>query len=252
MKTANPVSRKKLKIKRKDNVLEVGGGHNPHPRSNLVVDKHIDSNYHRSGDIFINKSQMFLQADGTDLPFKNNEFDYVISNQVLEHVDNPSAFLTELSRVAKRGFIETPSLIGEYLFPKESHKWVILELNNKLVIVDKKNIGLSSKVDFGELFLHYLPSHSIGYKILERTYPDIMTVRYEWDGEIEFVVNPTNPELLKYFERPWTAETIKTYFQKRNKASELFTTFKALLEIMKDYANTFTQKIFYQVLQSRG
>ena len=43
MKIRNPKSRSDLKIGKNDNVLEVGGGHNPHPRSNVIVDKFIDS-----------------------------------------------------------------------------------------------------------------------------------------------------------------------------------------------------------------
>ena len=68
-KTCNPKSRYHLKIKKGEKVLEVGGGHNPHPRSNVVVDKFIDSNYHRHADIKVLKNQQFLHADGE----KNHE-----------------------------------------------------------------------------------------------------------------------------------------------------------------------------------
>src|SRR5690606_1509140 len=94
------------------------------------------------------KGQKFIQADGESLPFEDNEFDYVICNHVLEHVDNPEKFLNELARVAKKGYIETPSLIGEHLHPKESHRWVILEIDDKLVLFDKDNIGFNTSCDF--------------------------------------------------------------------------------------------------------
>ena len=58
MKTSNPESRFHIDIKRNYNVLEVGGGHNPHPRSNVVVDKFVDSNYHRHADIKVLKKQL--------------------------------------------------------------------------------------------------------------------------------------------------------------------------------------------------
>lgn len=70
MKTGNPQSRFKLNINKNAHVLEVGGGHNPHPRSNIVVDKYIDSNYHRLTDIKVLKHQQFIEADGEDLPLK--------------------------------------------------------------------------------------------------------------------------------------------------------------------------------------
>jgi len=242
MKINNPINRYKLSAKKSDNILEVGGGHNPHPLSNVVVDKYIDSNYHRSGDIKLRKNQRFMQADGEQLPFENNDFDYVICNQVLEHVENPSKFLDEQSRVAKKGFVETPSLIGEYLFPKESHKWVLLELNNKLVLVEKEKVGFNSKINFGELFLHYLPKHSIGYKILERTYPDLMTVRYEWKDKIEYVINPTDPELLKYFENPWENDIIESYFKRKRTTTEIAEFIKASFDIVMSYTSTILKK----------
>ena len=250
MKTRNPISRRDLNIKRKDLVLEVGGGHNPHSRSNIVVDKHIDSNYHRSGDIFVNKNQVFKQADGENLPFEDKEFDYVICNQVLEHVENPESFLNELSRVGKAGFIETPSLIGEYLFPKESHSWVILELDNKLVLVKKEKINMNSSINFGELFLHYLPKHSIGYKILEKTYPDLMTVRYEWKDNIDFIIHPTDQDLTKYFEKPWDIELINSFFKKRNVPSEIFSSIRASLSIIRSYVVSYSKKVLPSISTS--
>ncbi|MBC7902424.1 MAG: class I SAM-dependent methyltransferase, partial [Gemmatimonadaceae bacterium] len=158
MKIRNPKSRFQLDIKRGDRVLEVGGGHNPHPRSNVVVDKFTDTNYHRSGDIKVLRNQQFLQADGENLPFKDKEFDYVICNQVLEHVEDPVKFLSEQFRVAKKGFIETPSLLGEYLFPRESHKWILHEVDNVLYLVDKKSINFSYGYDLGQLIQDYLPT----------------------------------------------------------------------------------------------
>ena len=55
--------------------------------------------------------QIFANADGENLPFKDKEFDYVICNQVLEHVENPEKFISEQCRVASRGYMETPSLL---------------------------------------------------------------------------------------------------------------------------------------------
>lgn len=133
MKIRTPYTRDDLKIERKDNVLEVGSGHNPTYRSNVIVEKYIDNNAHRCGDVKIYPHQTFVNADGENLPFADNQFDYVICNQVLEHTEHPDVFVRELSRVAKRGYIETPSLIGEFLHPKQSHKWTILEIDGKLV-----------------------------------------------------------------------------------------------------------------------
>ena len=78
MITRNPYDRDDIKINRKNKVLEIGPGHNPTFRANVVVERFIDSNYHRCGDVKVYPHQTFINANGETLPFKNKEFDYVI------------------------------------------------------------------------------------------------------------------------------------------------------------------------------
>lgn len=233
MKSTNPKSRNHLNINTSDYVLEVGGGHNPHPRSNIVVDKFVESNYHRQSDIKVLKHQEFVQADGEDLPFRTKEFDYVISSHVLEHTEDPEAFLKEQMRVADRGYIEVPSLIGEYLFPKESHRWLILELDNKLILMDKEKYWFKGGPDLGFLFLTWLPKVSIGYKILMDTKADFMTVRYEWNDKIEFEINPTDEKYIKYFKGYWDEEMVRHYFPHRSNFHEFVNSAKSFWNIIK-------------------
>lgn len=233
MKVRNPKSRFDLKIKAGDKVLDVGGGHNPHPRANVVVDKFTNTNYHRSGDIKVRKKQKFIAADGEDLPFKDQEFDYVISCHVLEHVENPVKFLNEIFRVGKRGYIETPSLLGEYLYARESHKWILHEHDNKLYLVDKKKIGFTCGYDMGELIQKYLPKHSIGFKIVERTHPNLLTVRIEWLKDFDYEVEPDDPEVLQYFTGKWKTEWGNEFFPSRSLAGELKETLRAFWDISK-------------------
>lgn len=233
MKVRNPRNRESLDIRSSDRVLEVGGGHNPHPRSNVVVDKYTDTNYHRSGDIKVLKNQTFMEADGENLPFKDKEFDYVICCQVLEHVENPERFLSEQFRVAKRGFMETPSLLGEYLFPRESHKWIIHEMNDITYLVDKKKINFNYGYDLGELIQDYLPKHSIGFKILEKTHPNLITNRVEWKGEFKYIVDPEDPEILKYFTGRWKQEWADAFFPQKTKWEEFKDSSRAFYEMSK-------------------
>jgi SAM-dependent methyltransferase len=237
MKIRNPRGMNDLRIKNNYKVLEVGGGNNPHPRANVVVDKYAEDNTHRSGDIKLLKRQTFLEADGEQLPFKDNEFDYVICKHVLEHVEDPVQFIKEQARVAKMGYMETPSLLGEYLAPKQSHKWVILEIDNKLVLYDKEFLKFKSWIDFGEVFLHYLPKISIGYKILERTHA-ILTVNYEWKNEIEILVNPEDDRYLNHFTKPWDEDMCDKYFVKRSYSMELLETMKAMFDIMRSFTKS--------------
>jgi Methyltransferase domain len=62
----------------------------------------------------------FVQADGRELPFADEEFDVVHSNAVIEHVgpqEDQERFVAELVRVSKAGFVTTPNR----WFPIEAH-----------------------------------------------------------------------------------------------------------------------------------
>jgi SAM-dependent methyltransferase len=234
MKIKNPKSRFNLSIPRGAMVLEVGGGHSPHPRSNIVVDKFPDTNYHRNGDIKILKHQQFIVADGENLPFKNKEFDYVICCQVLEHVEDPVKFLSEQFRVANKGYIETPSLLGEHLFPKASHKWILHEYKDVLYLVNKKKINFHVDYDLGDLFQKYLPTHSIGFKIMQRTHPNLFTIRIEWDTSFKYVIEPTDQEILQFFFGKWKLEWEDVFFPKKSLKQEFKDFINAFKNISKD------------------
>jgi SAM-dependent methyltransferase len=231
MKLCNPKSRFHLDIKKGEKVLDLGCGHNPHPRANVVVDKYINNNYHRSGDIFVLKKQQFIVADGENLPFKDKEFDYVICCHVLEHVADPARFLKEIFRVGKRGYIETPNIIGECLAPKESHKWILQELNNCLYLVDKTKMNFTSGYNVGDLFLEFLPKNSIGFKMVERTHPNLLTTRIEWEHDFAFEVEPQDPQIRQYFTGAWKPELAGDFFPQRSIGQELLEAVIAFKEI---------------------
>lgn len=233
MKTYTPYDRNDLHIRKHDKVLEIGPGHNPTYRANVIVEKFIDTNYHRCGDVKVYDHQIFIHASGEKLPFEDKEFDYVICNQVLEHVEDPISFVKELSRVAKRGYIETPSLIGEFLFPKESHKWIILELKGKLVMCEKSKMPGNYKNDYGELFLNYLPYQSIPYALLWLTDGDISINRYEWKDEIDIIVNPEDEYLMSFFKEKWNRNMVQSIFPARSKSRELINILKVIFYILK-------------------
>lgn len=233
MKIGKPVSRYDLKISKRANVLDVGSGHNPHPRANVIIDKFDDSNFHRSGDIKVLKKQRFVNADGERMPFSDKEFDFVICCHVLEHVDNPNIFLDELGRVGKAGYLETPSLMGEYLIPKASHKHVILDLHDKIVVVSKERLRFVDQFDFGDVFLEYLPKHSIGFKILQRTYNDLFTVNYQWEDSIDYIIDPNDEELSSYFTTKWNEDKMKKIFGERSLYQEFLASTAAGFDIIK-------------------
>lgn len=109
-------------------VLDVGSGHNPHPRANVLADRYIWDDTERSGQVIVAPLDKFLvQADGAALPFAPKTFDFVICSHVLEHVPPQSlaALCQELKRVAKAGYIETPSKWAELLRHAPNHRWFV-------------------------------------------------------------------------------------------------------------------------------
>jgi SAM-dependent methyltransferase len=238
MKIRTPKTMDDLDIKRRYNVLEVGGGNHPDKRAHVVVDKYVEDNTHRSGDLKVLKNQKFLEADGENLPFKDHEFDYVICRHVLEHVDDPIQFVKEQARVAKMGYMETPSLLGEYIAPKQSHKWIIQDIDNKLVLYDKETLKFNPWQDFGQVFLYHLPKTSIGFKILERTHASILTVNYEWKDDIEILVNPTDEYYLNHFIKPWDESICDKFIYKQSYPREIISTLAAMFDIMKSVAKS--------------
>jgi SAM-dependent methyltransferase len=112
-----------VSIKDGDRVLEIGPGGTPHPRANTFLDVHPDSfkdeveaGYQRGNAEELRTDKPMVYYDGTHMPFKDNEFDYVICTHVLEHVDNLDEFLKELFRIGKMGYVEYPTMLYDYLY----------------------------------------------------------------------------------------------------------------------------------------
>jgi len=84
-------------------------------------------------DLFEHSSSTFTTADYPqvsceDMPYLDNTFDYLISNQVLEHVSKPWLCVDEFHRVLKRGgfvLLIVPSIYQEHRWPKDN--WRVLK-----------------------------------------------------------------------------------------------------------------------------
>jgi len=62
----------------------------------------------------------FIVGSGENLPFKNNTFDFILSQMVLEHCDSSEKYIKETSRILKnQGFLYIS--IPNRLFPIEPH-----------------------------------------------------------------------------------------------------------------------------------
>lgn len=113
------------KIKEGDRVLEIGPGADPHPRSNVLLElAYADpadyvKQFGHDRPLQTDKELVFY--DGTAFPFPDGSFDYVICSHVLEHVPDVEHFLSEIFRVAGRGYFEYPLCYYELVYNLDAH-----------------------------------------------------------------------------------------------------------------------------------
>jgi SAM-dependent methyltransferase len=80
-----------------------------------------------------------VKALGGELPFKNDTFDLVTANMVVEHVNDPEGFLSDIFRVLRPGghflFVTpnclTPMLLAGRIFPDAIKKRVVRFLEHR-------------------------------------------------------------------------------------------------------------------------
>ena len=167
-------------------VLDVGSGGNPNPRSDILLDR-LTGSQHRNGEqMMIDRLCVF--GDAEHLPFKNNVFDFVIASHILEHMSKPDVFISELQRVGKAGYIETPNVLFERFAPFDIHCLELLESKGVLHIHKKKECIEDSFLGSKDLLS---VQSKLGKLLFER--PEMFHVQYIWKGEIKYMID--NPEV---------------------------------------------------------
>ena len=132
-------------------VLDVGSGHNPHPRAEVLLESRLEDDTDRSGAPVRNPlDPRLVMGDALAMPFPDKAFDYAIASHVAEHVADPVALCRELSRVARRGYVETPGWFGDVLLREDYHVWRVRKHRAGLLfqrVIDRRPLGA-----FGEWF----------------------------------------------------------------------------------------------------
>lgn len=196
---------KKIHYETDWNVLEIGSGHNPNKRSNVLIDISQNDNTDRAGKLICIDSRPFIIADAQYLPFKDDTFDYIIASHVAEHVDNPTRMCNELMRVGKRGYIETPSRLGDYMFNEQFHKWIVYSKNKTLMFKKKFNY---TSIPHRFYLIYYYNTNRTGvpvytgikhicYKIVRLplrlffayTMKRAINTQFEWSNKFKYNVN---------------------------------------------------------------
>lgn len=130
-----------------DYVLEIGPGGTPHLRADIFLEQRFDDPTVSAGQrgfappLKTEKEIVFY--DGGKFPFRDKQFDYVICSHVMEHVENVDAFVDEINRVAKKGYLEYPTIYYDYLYNFPEHIALLFQKNNVLYWMPKAEAGLN-------------------------------------------------------------------------------------------------------------
>lgn len=133
-------------------VLDVGGWYIPFNRADSVVDlMPYETRGRGQGpgpERFDSESWVQLDVCREPLPFEDKSFDFAVCSHTLEDIRDPIFLCSELNRVAKAGYIETPSLIAELTFGIESkryagwyhHRWLVTMQNDRITFRHKPHL----------------------------------------------------------------------------------------------------------------
>ncbi len=168
-------------------VLDVGSGGNPYPRANVLLDAYEDTVERYNLPLIKDRPMVFGLAER--MPFRDRVFDFVVASHVLEHTSDPDAFISELMRVGKSGYIETPDGFFERINPFRFHRLEVFDKDNQLIIIKKPSwkpfpelVDMYERKMKDSQFIRFLSRH-----------PAPFYVRYCWEDKINYTV--LNPEI---------------------------------------------------------
>ena len=153
-------------------ILDIGCGYTANKYSTVLADVQDLSNFY--------KGRYFVKINDTKLPFKDNEFDFVIASHVIEHVKDIEKFINELERVSTKGYIELPSRLGDNLIfenVKDHIWWFVYDDFKNLLVGSKKN-------QFVEPFVTVATGQTF-----QKMFRESMVIELLWEKKIDFIIN---------------------------------------------------------------
>lgn len=203
-------------------VLDVGSGHAPNPRADILLEMMVDDDSHRSGNSIDETDPRLVAGDACNMPFGDKAFDYILATHLAEHVADPGALCRELSRVGRAGYIETPGWFGDIIMRETFHQWRVRKSGQGLLFSDvttEHPLGRLGEIIYAVI---YAGRRREGHAALYSTNPfgralltavrywiaalfrlpiliDLMYTRYEWHESIPYRVKrrvqpyPTEP-----------------------------------------------------------
>jgi SAM-dependent methyltransferase len=135
-------------------VLDIGGGMNPHPQANYVLDMEdfeTVKSYGNPEKLGRFGAETWIVHDicsSKPFPFTDHFFDFAVCTHVLEDVRDPLRVCEEMQRVAKAGYIEVPSIESELTHNLESHHYAGRLHHRWLVEVTDTGLKFTMKPHF--------------------------------------------------------------------------------------------------------
>jgi SAM-dependent methyltransferase len=172
-----------------------------------MVDKFPDADgvRQRGGEEMVIGSRALIQADGSRLPFRDGQFDYVIASHVIEHVPAPDAprFVRELQRVARRGYIESPSIVYESMRNIPEHLWFV-HLSDGVVHLAPRGRPESWTALTDVLFDDQC------FRAVVENFAALFFVGMEWDSSLRLEIHENTDDILALVHDEWLALAIRT------------------------------------------
>jgi SAM-dependent methyltransferase len=170
-------------------ILDIASGHNPFPRATILSDRYLEITQHRHEEIVFDQ-RPFVMLDIHHLPFAEKSIDYIYCSHVIEHTEDPMRACSEMMRVGKAGYIETPTLMKDSLFSwahELGHKWHVVRMGNRLVFFEydeRRQLGVrSSYWTEAVLSEQYHPLQDLFYPN-----QDIFNTYIEWTDKFNVTV----------------------------------------------------------------
>lgn len=116
---------RRIEVSDTDFVIDIGGGHRPFWRADLVIEKYpFDHSLHRNQPMQFPRVPV-IKADALAMPIPNGGCDLMFASHIIEHLPDPERFIAEIKRCSQRVYLEFPSRNRELMFAWSFHEWLI-------------------------------------------------------------------------------------------------------------------------------
>jgi len=170
-----------------DRIVDIGAGHTPFDRATHLMDWNHET--------VPGKDVFKADLDYDVLPYGDKFFNFAHCRHTLEDIQNPLHAFNEITRIAKQGYIETPSPLIELLRGVDQSPYSKLRgycHHRYIVWTDRATNTLHFLPKYPTVELAEIPDSMLTWMTyLANTYPVYWNNYYTWDD-----TNP--PQILVY------------------------------------------------------